>query len=61
MKSFDEKVLKVAKEIAVKFIEVGSLSPGAFEDAFKRIYRSVKEAVIEHSVEEETEEKGNSS
>ncbi len=40
----DEAVLKVAKEIVVKFIEVGRLSPTNFEEAFKNIFNAVRNA-----------------
>ena len=53
MRSLDEQVLKVTKEIVAKFIEVGRISPASFDDTFKSIYKSVKEAVIDHSVQEE--------
>lgn len=52
MRSVDEHVLKVAKEIVAKFIEVGRVSPAAFDDTFKSVYRSVKEAVVTYSIEE---------
>lgn len=41
----DELVLKVAKEIAIKFIEVGRLTPATFETNFPQIYETVKETV----------------
>ena len=41
----DEIILKVSKEIAVKFIEVGRLTPATFETTFKKIYSTVKETV----------------
>ena len=53
MKSLDEQVLKVTKEIVAKFIEVGRVSPASFDETFKKIYRSVKEAIINHSIEHE--------
>ncbi|NVL91083.1 MAG: hypothetical protein HWN69_08880 [Desulfobacterales bacterium] len=53
MKSLDEQVLKVTKEIVAKFIEVGRVSPASFEETFKTVYRSVKEAILDHSIEEE--------
>ena len=37
----DEAILKVAKEIVVKFIEVGQLSPAKFGEAFDDIYKAV--------------------
>lgn len=41
----DEAILKVAKEIVVKFIEVGRLSPANFDETFREIYQSVRNAV----------------
>jgi len=41
----DEAILKVAKEIVVKFIEVGRLSPGNFDETFRTIYLSVRDTV----------------
>ena len=41
----DEAVLKVAKEIVVKFIEVGRLSPANFGETFQNIYKSVRDTV----------------
>lgn len=43
----DEIILKVSKEIAVKFIEVGRLTPATFESTFKKIYDTVKQTVGE--------------
>jgi len=45
MASIDENILKAAKEIVVKFIECGRLSPNAFPEAFQSIYRTVEETV----------------
>jgi hypothetical protein len=41
----DEAVLKVAKEIIVKFIEVGRLSPSNVNEAFQEIYKTVRDTV----------------
>jgi hypothetical protein len=40
----DDQILRTAKEIIVKFIEVGRVSPTNFDGSFKEIYRSVYEA-----------------
>ena len=45
MASIDEQVLKVAKEVVVKFIEAGRVSPAGFNDTFKNVYNTVKETV----------------
>ena len=41
----EEAILKVAKEIVVKFIEVGRLSPANFHETFESIYRAVRDTV----------------
>lgn len=51
----DELVLKTAKEIVVKFIEVGNISPTSFHDHFKNIYRTVENAVKISDTEEPKE------
>ncbi len=45
MASIDEQILKVTKEIIVKFIEAGRVSPAGFNDTFKNVYNTVKETV----------------
>ena len=39
----EETLLKITKEIAIKFIEVGRLTPATFDQAFKDIHTTVKE------------------
>jgi len=41
----DDAILKVAKEVVVKFIEVGRLSPSNFNETFQDIYQSIRETV----------------
>lgn len=41
----DDAILKVAKEIVVKFIEVGRLSPSNIDETFREIYNSVHDTV----------------
>ncbi|MEW6388163.1 MAG: hypothetical protein AB1491_11665 [Thermodesulfobacteriota bacterium] len=41
----EELVLKVAKEIVVKFIEVGRLSPASFPETFKMVLESVRQSL----------------
>lgn len=45
MASIDEQILKAAKEIVVKFIETGRLSPSGFSETFKSVYRTVEKTV----------------
>lgn len=41
----DEAIFKVTKEIVVKFIEVGRLTPANFDETYRRIYETVKKTV----------------
>ena len=45
MKSIDEQILRATKEMIVKFIEMGRLSPSNLHEAFKDIYATVNETV----------------
>ena len=45
MASLDEQILRAVKEIVVKFIETGRLSPTGFHDAFREIYSTVATTV----------------
>jgi hypothetical protein len=45
MSSMDEQILKASKEIIVKFIETGRISPSGFSEAFKSVYDTVAAAV----------------
>ena len=45
MANIDEQILRAAKEIVVKFIENGRVSPTAFSETFKNVYRTVEETV----------------
>jgi hypothetical protein len=39
--SIDEQILRATKEIIVKFIEVGRVSPAGFGESFKEIYTAI--------------------
>ncbi len=41
----EEAILKVTKEIVVKFIEVGRLTPSNFGETFRDVYRAVHDTV----------------
>ena len=45
MKSIDEQILRTTKEIIVKFIEMGRLSPSNVHESFKDIHATVNETV----------------
>jgi hypothetical protein len=42
MSSIDEQILRATKEIVVKFIEAGRVSPSGFHEAFKNIFDTVE-------------------
>lgn len=42
MATIDEQILRTTKEIVVKFIESGRISPSSFHESFKDIYRTVE-------------------
>ena len=41
----EESILKVSKEVAIKFIEMGRITPATFDETFKRIHATIKETV----------------
>ncbi|HDD45317.1 MAG TPA: hypothetical protein ENG63_10750 [Candidatus Desulfofervidus auxilii] len=41
----EEKILKITKEIVIKFIEIGRLSPTGFAQCFKDIFYTIKEVL----------------
>lgn len=43
----DEIILRFAKEIAIKFIELGRISPDTFGEHFRRIFWSLKNTVVD--------------
>lgn len=56
MKQENELVLKVTKEIVVKFIEMGQLSVSSFEKVFKEVHVIVNEALKGTSRTKKSEE-----
>lgn len=45
MASLDEQILRAAKEVVVKFIETGRVSPTGFEEMFQTVYRTIERTV----------------
>ena len=45
MKPEEEMILKVAKEIVIKYIEIGRLPLTSFDETFKTIYSTVQETI----------------
>ena len=43
MASMDEQILRAAKEIVVKFIETGRISPTGFHETFRSIYQTIEQ------------------
>ncbi len=41
----DELILKAAKEIVVKFIEVGRVSPASFNDTFNMVIDTLRSSL----------------
>ena len=54
--SQDEQILRATKEIVVKFIETGRISPTGFPEAFKTIYQAVDETVKQSAAVDENME-----
>lgn len=45
MASIDEQILKASKEVVVKYIETGRISPALFPNTFKTVYNAIAETV----------------
>ena len=45
MDEVSQRVLKAAKEVMVKFIETGRVSPASYEETFKKVYSAMLESV----------------
>ena len=43
--SIDEQILRATKEIIVKFIEVGRVSPTSFDESFRTVYQTIHDSV----------------
>ena len=41
----DDVIFKVTKEIVVKFIEVGRLTPANFSDTYNMVFTAIKKSV----------------
>jgi hypothetical protein len=41
----DDAVFKVTKEIVVKFIEVGRVTPSSFAETFDQVYKAIQRTV----------------
>jgi predicted transcriptional regulator len=52
----DEQILRATKEIVVKFIETGRISPTGFPEIFKAIYQAVDQTVKQSEEPEAADE-----
>ncbi len=41
MDEVSQRVLKAAKEVMVKFIETGRVSPASYDETFRKVYESM--------------------
>jgi hypothetical protein len=57
MKQEDELVLKVTKEIVIKFIEIGRLSVNSFDEVFRQIHGTVHDSLLDRRLGEKIEDK----
>ncbi len=42
----DEKILKMAKEVLIKFIELGRVSPTNFDENFRSVFWTIKNTAV---------------
>jgi len=56
MANIDEQILRAAKEIVVKFIEAGRVSPSGFHETFKDIYHTVEKTTKDSIMKSQQEE-----
>lgn len=49
MSSIEEQILRTSKEVVVKFIETGRISPTTFSDNFVEIYETINKVVTQHA------------
>lgn len=47
MNADDEMILKMAKEIVIKFIELGRVSPTNFEATFRAVFWAIKNTLVD--------------
>jgi hypothetical protein len=47
MRDDDELVLRMTKEVIIKFIELGRVSPGNFDAHFKSIFWTIKKTAVD--------------
>ena len=45
----EEILLQTAKEIVIKFIDIGRITPNNFDASFKAVHKTIKETVRENT------------
>jgi hypothetical protein len=55
MASIDEQILRAAKEVVVKFIEAGRVSPAGFPETFRTIYDTIDQTVRHSPADDATD------
>lgn len=45
VKKEEELIVKTTKEVVVKFIEIGRLSPGSFEEVWHQVLKTVRASI----------------
>ncbi len=48
----DEKILRLSKEIIIKFIELGRVSPGNFDENFRNVFWTIKSTLVNARIEQ---------
>jgi len=46
MNTDDEKILRLTKEVIIKFIELGRVSPSNFDQQFKNVFWTIKNTIV---------------
>ncbi|MCU0571404.1 MAG: hypothetical protein MUC41_00260 [Syntrophobacteraceae bacterium] len=46
MNQDDEKLLRMSKEIVIKFIELGRVSPSNFDQQFRSVFWTLKDTLV---------------
>jgi hypothetical protein len=41
----EESILKISKEVVIKFIEMGRITPATFDESFKNIHATIRSTV----------------
>jgi hypothetical protein len=46
MNADDEKILRLTKEVIIKFIELGRVSPSNFDQQFRNVFWTIKTTIV---------------